>query len=387
MIDTTRGSKSLHVPEMMDAWVIRENRHGSPLNALRKETIRVPAIGPTEVLLSVMAAGVNFNGVWACRGYPVPLSGLKTGYDFHIPGSDAAGIILQVGSGVERWTPGDEVIVTCNVSCHQCPACDGPSSLACEHQRIWGFETNWGSFAPIAKVQVQQLLPKPPRLSWEEAGSYGLCLFTAYRMLVTQGGLRAGENVLLWGAGGGLGVFAIQLCLLFGAHPICVVSSIEKANLCRRLGAELIIDRQRFDLTQQVGIREFGRELRHLTGGEDPDIVFEHVGQATFPTSVYVCKRFGRIVICGATTGYDLTFDVRHLWMRQKSIIGSHIANLYEADQANRLVIEGKIQPVLTHTLAFNQVPEAQALQEDRYHLGKIAVLIGAPESGMGRQI
>lgn len=371
----------------MQAWVIREERHGAPQDAMQLEEVAVPEIGPDEVLVDVKAAGVNFNGAWVSRGKPVPLSRLKTGWDFHITGSDASGVVARVGSAVKQWKTGDEVIVHCNVSCGQCPLCNGFDPLACDEQRIWGYETNWGSFAPFAKVQARQLLPKPPQLTWEESASYALCLFTAYRMLVTQARVQPGDNVLIWGAAGGLGVFAIQICKLFGANPVCVVSSSDKEALCRELGAEHIIDRRKFDLSEFKGMRAFGAEIRRLTGGKDPDIVFEHVGKATFPTSVYVCKKFGRIVICGATSGYDLDFDVRYLWLRQKSILGSHFANYYEAEKANQLVIDGRIKPVLWKTFPFAEVPAAQTLQEDGDHLGKIAVLVNAPQPGLGRSI
>jgi crotonyl-CoA carboxylase/reductase len=371
----------------MQAWVIREERHGAPADAMLLEDVAVPEIGPDEVLIEVKAAGVNFNGAWVCRGQPVPLSRLKTGSDFHITGSDASGVVARVGSGVKRWKAGDEVVVHCNVSCGQCPVCNGFDPLACDEQRIWGYETNWGSFAPFAKVQARQLLPKPRHLTWEESASYALCLFTAWRMLATQARVKPGENVLIWGAAGGLGVFAIQICKLFGANPICVVSSEDKEALCRELGAEHVIDRRSFDLSSFAGMRAFGAEIRRLTNGRDPEVVFEHVGKATFPTSVYVCRKFGRIVICGATSGYDLDFDVRYLWLRQKSILGSHFANYYEAEKANQLVIEGKIKPVLRKTFSFDQAPAAQALQEDGDHLGKIAVLVRSPRPGLGRSV
>ena len=374
------------LPAEMDAWVIREDRHGAPADAMVVERTPLPEVGPNEVLVKVMAAGVNFNGAWLCRGLPVPLSRLKTGYDFHITGSDASGIVVKVGSAVRRWKVGDEVVVHCNQSCGECPTCMGRDPLACEEQRIWGYETNWGSFAEYAKVQSTQLLEKPAKLSWEEAASYGLCLFTAYRMLVTQARVQAGDNVLIWGAAGGLGVFAVQICLLYGANPICVVSSHAKADLCRELGATHVVDRSGFDLSTQEGMRSFGREVRKAGGGQDPDIVFEHVGQATFPTSVFVCRKFGKIVICGATSGYELNFDVRYLWMRQKTIIGSHFANSYEADRANRLVMDGKIRPILWKTFGFHEAPAAQALQEHSDHLGKIAILVGANAPGQGRR-
>lgn len=380
------GPESAAVRPTMQAWVIREERHGAPAEAMRLEDVSVPDIGPDEALIAVKAAGVNFNGAWVCRGVPVPLSRLKTGSDFIITGSDASGVVVRVGSAVRNWRPGDEIVVHCNMSCGQCPVCNGLDPLACNDQKIWGYETNWGAFAPYALVQARQLLRKPPDLSWEESASYALCLFTAYRMLGTQARIQPGENVLIWGAAGGLGVFAVQLCRLFGANPICVVSSPDKAALCRTLGAEHIIDRREFDLSTTTGMRAFGGEIRRLTRGQDPDVVFEHVGRATFPTSVYVCKRFGRVVICGATSGYDLHFDVRYLWMRQKTIIGSHFANYYEAEKANQLVIEGKIRPVLSHTFPFDRVPAAQALQEDGDHVGKIAVLVQSPQLGRGRR-
>ncbi len=375
------------LPDAMTAWVIREERHGEPHQAMKLEEVPLPELGPSDVLILVMAAGVNFNGIWVCRGEPVPLSRLKTGYNFHITGSDAAGVVWKVGKAVRHWKVGDEVVVHCNVSCGQCPACNGLDPLACEEQKIWGYETNWGSFAPFARVQAQQLLPKPPHLTWEEAASYGLCLFTAYRMLVTQARLQAGENVLVWGAAGGLGIFAIQLCLLYGANPICVVSSEEKAEFCRSLGATHVLNRRHFDFSTPQGMREFGREIRLLTGGQDPDVVFEHVGRETFPTSVFVCKRFGRIVICGATSGYDLHFDVRYLWMRQKSIIGSHFANAYEASRANRLVAEKKIRPILWQTFPFERTPDALALQAQGDHMGKIAILVQAERAGLGARV
>jgi crotonyl-CoA carboxylase/reductase len=375
---------SFAVPDEMTAWVVREDRHGDPRSAMRLERVPVPRPGPGEVLVRVMAAGINYNGVWLCHGKPVPLSRLRTGYAFHVPGSDASGVVVQVGEGVKRWEPGDEVVVHCNTSCGECAACNGLDPLLCDEQKIWGYETNWGSFAPYARVQSQQLLPKPAHLTWEASASYGLCLFTAYRMLVTRARIQAGENVLVWGAAGGLGVFAIQLCLLYGANPICVVSSKDKGEFCRTLGATRTIERSRFELDSVEGRREFGKEIRRQTGGRDPDVVFEHVGQSTFPASVFVCSKSGRIVICGATTGYELQFDVRYLWMRQKSIIGSHFANAYEADRANQLVVAGKLRPVLWNTVPFAELNAAQALQQEGTNQGKIAALVGAERVGMG---
>jgi crotonyl-CoA carboxylase/reductase len=374
------------LPQEMQAWVIREERHGDPADAMRLEWVTLPTIGPTEVLISVMAAGVNFNGLWACWGKPLSISQLKVVEGFLIPGTDAAGIVCQVGEAVKRWKPGDEVVVHGNVSCGQCTACNGLDPLYCEDQRAWGYQLNWGSFAPYAKAQAQQLMPKPAHLTWEEAATLNASLSTVYRMLVTRARIQAGENVLIWGGAGGLGVFAIQLCLAAGATPIAIVSSEAKAEFCRQLGCRLTLNRLQFDFSTLRGKQEFGRAIRSLTGGEDPDIIFEHTGKETFSTSVYVCKRFGRVVTCAGTTGYDVDFDVRYLWWNQKTILGSHGANLYEADLANRLVIERKIRPAVWKTLPFDQAPEAQAWQGHPEHMGKIALLVNAPTAGLGNK-
>jgi crotonyl-CoA carboxylase/reductase len=371
------------VPASMRAWVIRPDRLGEPRDAMRLETVETPEVGPGEVIVRVMAAGVNYNNVWACLGQPVSVF-RYTGYDFHIGGSDASGIVAAVGPGVTRWKPGDEVVMHCNQSCGECPECNGLDPMACSRQRIWAYESNWGSFADYCKVQAQQLLPKPAHLTWAEAASYGLVYFTAYRMLVDQAALEAGHNVLVWGAGGGLGSMAIQLCRLYGANAIAVVSSEDKADLCRRLGAHAVINRRDYDLTGSDGepdldeVKRFGKAIREATGGVDCDIVFEHVGSATFFTSVFVCRTFGKIVTCGATSGFSLTFDVRYLWMRQKTIIGSHFANAYQAYRANQLIAERKILPVLSRTFPFEQCAEPHQMMRENAHLGKMVVLVGA---------
>lgn len=371
------------LPQKMQAIVIRPDREGDPMTAMRHEEVDLPEVGPNEVLIMVMGAGVNFNGVWAARGKPVSVFKMHN-EPFHIAGSDASGIVWKVGSSVTRWKVGDEVVAHCNQSCGQCPECNGLDPMACNEQKIWGYETSWGSFAQFAKVQAQQLVTKPKHLGWMESAVYGLTYFTAYRMLVDRAQVKPGENVLVWGAAGGLGLFAVQLCKVMGAHPIAVVSSDRKAEVVRRFGAEMIINRREFDIanadekTRLGEIRRMGREIRRLTGGDDPDVVFEHVGRETFPASVLIAKRFGRIVICGATSGYELNFDVRYLWMRQKSIIGSHFANAYEAERANRLVMEGKIRPFIDKVLPFEKTPEAHAMMADNAHIGKLGIAVQA---------
>jgi crotonyl-CoA carboxylase/reductase len=289
------------LPETMAAWVIREERHGEPKDAFQLEEIEVPEPGAFEVIVRVMAAGVNYNNVWAAMGKPVSVFpyGDHPEHGHHIGGSDASGVVWKVGPGVTRWKPGDEVVVHCNQASYEDVEVHGLDPMAAPSQRIWGYETTWGSFAQFTKVQAQQLIPKPAHLSWDEAASYGLVYFTAYRMLVTRCAMQAGDRVLIWGAAGGLGVFATQLCAAAGAQAVGVVSNEEKGELVKKLGAVDYIDRNEFAGMMRTGketpeeekerakvMRAFAKRVKEILG-DSPDIVFEHVGQATFPTSVF----------------------------------------------------------------------------------------------------
>src|ERR687885_2244428 len=269
------------LPPTMAAWVIREERFGEPLEAFQVEEIEVPEPGAFEVIVRVMAAGVNYNNVWAALGKPVSV--MKYGdhpeFGHHIGGSDASGIVWKVGPGVTRWKVGDEVIIHCNMTSYEDPEVHGLDPMAAPSQRIWGYETTWGSFAQFTKVQAQQLLPKPKHLAWEEAASYGLTYFTAYRMLLDRAKLQAGHRVLIWGAAGGLGVFATQLCKASGADCVGVVSSPEKGALVEQLGAVGFIDRTGFAGMMRRGdetpeeekarfavTREFAKAVRRVLG-------------------------------------------------------------------------------------------------------------------------
>src|SRR5213595_1439995 len=234
------------LPETMAAWVIRQEREGQPSDAFQLEEIEVPEPGAFEVIVRVMAAGVNYNNVWAAMGKPVSVFRYHPEEDHHIGGSDASGIVWKAGAGVTRWKPGDEVVIHCNQASYEDVEVHGLDPMAAPSQEIWGYETTWGSFAQFTKVQAQQLLPKPRNLSWSESSAYGLTYFTAYRMLMDQCKLQAGHNVLIWGAAGGLGVFATQLCAAAGANAVGVVSSADKGELVKRLGAVDFIDRNEF---------------------------------------------------------------------------------------------------------------------------------------------
>jgi crotonyl-CoA carboxylase/reductase len=393
------GVEPGELPSTMAAWVLRPEREGDLQTAYEVEEVEVPEPGPFEVVVRVMAAGVNFNSIWAALAEPISVFpyGDHPEWGHHIGGSDASGIVWKVGVGVTRWKPGDQVVLHANHASYEDPEVHGLDPLAAPSQLGWGYQTTWGSFAQFCKVQAQQLLPKPPSLSWVDSSAYAVTYFTAYRMLVDKCNLQAGHNVLIWGAAGGLGVFAAQLCRAAGANAVGVVSSAEKGELAKRLGAVDYVDRNEFDGMIRRGgeseveekervksMRLFAKRIKEILG-DAPDIVFEHVGKETFPTSVFTVKPFGKVVTCGATTGYMLDFDVRHLWMRQKQIVGAHAFNAYEAWRANELIHQGKIRPVVWRAMGFEDLPEAHRLVEENRHLGKISIMIGATDDGQGK--
>jgi len=391
------------VPDRMHAWVIRRDRHGDPKAAFQPEIVNVPSIGPDEVLVLVMAAGVNYNGVWAALGRPVSPMDMHD-QDFHIAGSDAAGIVWAVGSNVRNWRVGDEVVAHCCQADGDDEECNGGDPMLSPSQRIWGYETSFGAFAQFARLQATQLLPRPKHLSWEASACYALVLATAYRMLFGHPPhmIGPGKTVLVWGAAGGLGSMAIQLAALVGARAIAVVSDDAKAEHARRLGAVDVINRSKFSCwgpppSVDSGdayalylkrVKDFGRAVRQAAGsGGEVDIVFEHPGRDTFAVSSFIAKRGGMVVFCAATSGYDLTFDARYVWMRQKRIQGSHFANLKQAAEANRLVLAGQIDPCLSEVFSWNQLPEAHSkMLQNQHSPGNMAVLIHSARMGEGQQ-
>ncbi|WP_103335286.1 crotonyl-CoA carboxylase/reductase [Amycolatopsis sp. CA-126428] len=395
---------TVHADEV-DMFEGLESRDKDPRKSLHVDDVPVPELGPGEALVAVMASAINYNTVWTSIFEPIPtfkflkkygkLSPLAKRHDlpYHVVGSDLSGVVLRTGVGVHNWKPGDQVVAHClNV---ELESPDGHNDTMLDtEQRIWGFETNFGGLAEIALVKANQLMPKPDHLTWEEAASPGLVNSTAYRQLVSRNGadMKQGDVVLIWGASGGLGSYATQYALNGGAIPVCVVSSPEKAAICRKLGAELIIDRSaegykfwKNDAEQDPKEwQRFGARIRELTGGEDPDIVFEHPGRETFGASVYAARKGGTIVTCASTSGYMHQYDNRYLWMNLKRIIGSHFANYRESWEANRLIAKGLIHPTLSKTYALEETGQAALDVHRNAHQGKVGVLALAPQEGLG---
>jgi crotonyl-CoA reductase len=400
--ESYRGAYVLRDETEMFAGV--DSADKDPRKSLHVSEVAVPELAPDEAYIAVMASSINFNTVWTSIFEPLPTFGFldrlaresvwgaRHALPYHVVGSDASGVVLRVGSLVRNFAPGDKITVHCNYVDDQDPSAHDDSMLAA-NERIWGFETNFGGLADLAVVKANQLMPKATHLSWEEAAVNALCNSTAYRMLVSRNGaeMKQGDRVLVWGASGGLGSYAVQHVLNGGGTPVGVVSSPDKVALLHDLGVEAVIDRKvagyRFwsdEHTQDESEwRRLGKDVRTLVG-DDPDIVFEHPGRQTMGASVFACKRAGTIVTCAATSGYMIEYDNRHLWMKLKTIKGSHFANYREAWDANQLICQGKVLPPLSAVYPLTEVGEAAYQVHRNLHEGKIGVLCLAPEEGLG---
>ena len=393
------------VPARMHAQLVRPERFGEPRDSIKDEVIDVPEIGPNEALVMVMAAGVNFNNVWAARGVPVDVTKTQARWgeptDFHIVGSDAAGIVYSVGRDVKNVNVGDRVVVHAGQWDVDDPwVVDGKDPGLAASFRVWGYDTCWGSFAQFTKVQAHQCLPKAEHLTWEEAAAPTLTGGTAYRMLHgwPPNTVSDGDVVLVWGGSGGLGSMAIQLVTLAGGRAVAVVSSDEKGEYSKRLGAVGYVNRTRFDhwgvppawndpawKEWFEGAKAFGKAVWEALGERtSPQIVFEHPAQDTIPTSNFVCDRGGMVVICAGTTGYDTVIDVRYLWYLQKRYQGSHLFNDEQATAFNDLVRGRMVSTTLGATYAYDETGAVhQMMGGGELPEGNVAVLVNAPARGL----
>lgn len=395
------------VPSHMHAQVVRPARYGDPARAFVPEVIPTPELGQDEVLIAVMAAGINYNNVWAARGYPVDQVAVRQRRgeveDFHVGGSDASGIVYAVGRAVEGIEVGDDVITHPGWWNADDPwIARGKDAMIAPSARIYGYDTNYGSFGQFTRVQAHQVLPKARHLTWEEAAAPTLVGTTAYRMLHGWEGntVAEGDVVLVWGGSGGLGTQGIQLARQAGAIPVAVVSEPERGAYAEKFGAAGWINRREFthwgipplvdDVAGQkewtAGARAFGKKIWDIVGKrQDPAIVFEHPGAATVPTSIFVCEPGGMVVICAGTAGFEAVVDLRYHWTRQKRFQGTHGTNDEQARAYNDLVVAGKIDPSLGRTVSFADIPAAHAaMGRGEEVFGNVAALIGAAKPGTG---
>lgn len=342
--------------------------HGGP-EVLRYGDVPDPRPGPGEVLLRVKAAAVNYNDLWARNGmneFRVPLP--------HISGTDTVGIVAELGEGVTTARVGDEVFVHPVLSCGTCAFCKRNESYYCRQCKVWGFQTGplAGGFAEYCVVPAVNLVNKPPSLSWEEATTLPASLGTAWRMLGHRATVRPGDLVLVWGAGSGLGAWGVQVAKMFGGRPIAIARSDDKLEYARELGAEFTINRTTQDVEREVariGFRTRGK------GGLGVDVVFEHVGRATWPISLRVLRNGGSLVTCGATTGYDAAMDLRYLWMKQLTLLGSHLGDVGDWKPALEQVVAGKLRPLRQQVYELRDLSRALDCMASGDVLGKLVIV------------
>lgn len=396
------------VPDKMLAQVIRADRFGEPNEAFQVEEMTTPTPGYDEVLIGVMATGINYNNVWAARGVPIDVIAIRQRrgepYDFHVGGSDAAGVVYAVGSNVTSVKIGDHVVTHPGWwTAEGAASVPNGDEMLSPDAAIWGYDTNFGSFGQFALAKEHQIMPKAQHLTWEAAAASTLVGTTAYRMLFgwTPHVASEGDAVLVWGGSGGVGSMAIQLARHVGALPVAVVSDSERGEYCMKLGAAGYVDRTEFghwgvpphwqDADGQrewtANCKAFGKKIWEALGErKQPTIVVEHPGEATVPTSGFVCAPGGMIVICAGTTGYTACLDLRYHWVRQKRFQGSHGTNNAQAFAYNELIRSGDLDPCLGSLYGFEDVGTAHQEMADGVDVfGNRAALVGATEPGLGR--
>ncbi|MGH9196843.1 MAG: zinc-binding dehydrogenase [Acidimicrobiia bacterium] len=335
-------------------------QHGGP-EVLRLQEMPSPAVGPNDVLVRVRAVALNHLDIWIRQGLP------RLNVTFpHIPGADVAGIVEEVGSAVSTVRPGQEVVIAPGISCGVCSYCVSGEDNLCRSYSILG-EHRHGGFAEFVSVPEANVLPKPLHLTFEEAAAIPLVFLTAWNMLVTNGRIRFGDEVLIWGAGSGVGSAGIQIAKLFNARVIAVAGVLWKLEKAKSLGADEAIDYREQDVPE---------EIKRLTGRRGMDIVFDHVGAATWQTSLKVLGRGGRLVTCGATSGSEATTDIRYIYSRKLSIHGTWMGTKRELYEVMRLVEAKKLRPVVHQVFPLERAAEAQTMMERSEHFGKLVLRV-----------
>lgn len=335
------------------------DRHGGP-EVLTLREVPLPPLRPSEVRLRVRAVALNHLDLWVRKGFP----SLRLLFP-HVQGSDVAGVVQEVGSDVRGVERGAEVLVNPGVSCGRCEACLRGQDHHCPDYAILG-EHRWGGCAEALDVPPQNLCPKPPQLSFEEAACLPLTFLTAWTMLVERAQLRAGETLLVQAAGSGVGVAALQIGKLLGARVIATASGEEKLRRARDLGADLALDYEKED---------FAKAAKAFTGRHGVDVVFEHVGQKTFAHSLAALRPGGRLVTCGATTGHAVDLDLRFIFYKKLSILGSTMGSKGSLFEVLRHVEAGRLRPVLDRVLPLAEAARAHELLAERAQFGKLVLV------------
>jgi NADPH:quinone reductase-like Zn-dependent oxidoreductase len=341
----------------MKAIAIRE--HGGP-EVVKLEDLPDPQPGPGQVVVAVKAAALNHLDIWVRKGWP----GLKLAFP-HVLGSDVAGVVEAVGPGVDGLKAGDAVVVNPSLGCGRCEQCLSGRENLCRKFAILGEHVSGGQAQKLAVI-ARNVLPKPARLSFEEAAAVPLTFMTAWHALVVRARVRPGETVLVHAAGSGVGVAAVQIAKLLGARVIATAGSDAKLEKAKGLGADEVVNYERQDFLQEV---------RRLTDKKGVEVVFEHVGKKTWEKSILSAAIGGRITTVGATTGFDPLTDLRHVFFRQISILGSTMGTAGDLLEVLKFVGEGKLRPVVDRTLPLAEARQGQDLLSERAQFGKIVLV------------
>ncbi|HBB97435.1 MAG TPA: alcohol dehydrogenase [Blastocatellia bacterium] len=336
------------------------SQHGGP-EVLRLAEVADPQIKANEVLVEVRACALNHLDVWVRNGLP----GIKIPLP-HILGCDVAGVVREVGDLVTWAKSGDEVMVQPGVSCGHCPECLAGRDNMCDEYDIIGYRRD-GGYAEFVAVPGVNVIPKPKNLSWEEAAALPLVTLTAWHMLVARAHVQPGEDVLIHAAGSGVGSLGIQIAKLLGARVIATASSDEKLAKARELGA---------DETVNYSSDDWPKQIKRLTDGRGVDVVFEHTGEATWPGSILSLKKGGRLMTCGATSGFDARTDLRHVFYRHLTILGSMMGSKADLLAAMKFIESGQIRAVVDRVLPLAEARKAHELMEDRAQFGKLVLLV-----------
>lgn len=334
-------------------------------NVLRYEDAPGPSIGPNEILLQLKAASLNHLDVFirsGTRERNIPLP--------HIPGSDGAGIITQVGSSVKNIKPGDRVLISPGISCGVCLMCTSGRDNLCREYRVLGTKED-GTYAEYVKLPAVNVLPIPDGMDFTDAAAFPLVFLTAWHMLVTLAKIRSGETVLVHGAGSGVGSAAIQIAKLLGTRVITTAGSDEKLTKARALGADDLINYRE---------KDFVEEIKRLTEKRGVDVVFEHIGGEVFEKSITVLGKGGRLVTCGSTTEFITKVDLRYIFSRHQTIYGSWMGGKPELLDVLKFVEGGpakrKLHPVVDSVFPLERAADAQTRMEERKNFGKIVLSI-----------
>lgn len=336
----------------------RFHSHGGP-EVLRYEDVPDPVPRPGDVVVRVRACAMNHLDLWQRRGLErvtIPLP--------HISGADVAGEVSAVGEGVAGVPVGQRVMLQPGLSCGRCARCVAGEDNYCAAYDVLGYQSD-GGYAELVRVPAVNLIPIPDHIDFVRAAAFPLAYLTAWQMLFARARLRSTDTVLVLAAGSGVGQAALQLAKAFHARVIATAGSEAKLDKARALGADDVIDHHREDLVKRV---------RQLTANRGVDLVVEHVGQATWEKALRCLARGGRVVTCGATTGHDTHLDLRHLFARQWSLLGSYMGAKGELLQAADLFFRGRLGPVVDSTFPLAAAAEAHRRLESSESFGKIVL-------------